>query len=77
MLQIISGSTANKLLSINESSINRVDSDKRIVEADIVGIKSEIRFLIPETMLNFAELRQAFEIALILHYFDSEYHIHI
>lgn len=39
--------------------------------------ESGMRFFISEARLAFGKLKQAFDIALILHYFDLEYYIRI
>lgn len=46
-----------------------------IVKANNKG--SEIGFVFPGARLAFAKFKKAFNITLILHYFDSEYHIWI
>lgn len=64
--------TSNKSGSAKDN-INGVGGGKMIVEANNKKSKSE--FLIPRTRLAFAELRQAFNKALILYHFDPECYI--
>lgn len=57
MLQTTSSSVTNKLISIKKKSISGIDSGKVIVEADVVGKKSEMRFFTLKARLAFAKLK--------------------
>lgn len=71
MLRTTSGLVANKLIFAD--SINEVSSNKLIIEDNSKEFKT--RFLILGAKLTFAELRQAFSLSPILHYFDLKCHI--
>lgn len=68
-MQTTSGSTANELISIKDN-INKIGSGKMIIEAN--GNGSKTGFFISRAELVFAELRQAFTLHPILHYFDPD-----
>lgn len=73
MLQITSGSTANK--SISAVKINMVGVCKIIEEPN--SKEYRMRFLTLRAMLVFAKLMHTFSIALILRHFDLKYYIWI
>lgn len=54
-----------------DGSINGIGDDKMIVEVN--GKRSKTRFFSPRTKLAFAEFRQIYSTALILHFLDLEY----
>lgn len=55
--------------------MDRVGGNKMIVEANKVGKESGTEFLISGDRLAFANLKKAFNVALILHYFDLKYYL--
>lgn len=73
ILGIIDSIAASKLLFMH--SIVEISGGKMIVEA--ISWESRTRFLILGAKLAFIKLRQAFNVALILHYFDPECPFHI
>lgn len=81
MLRAKSSSSMNELILTSEDSIKAVSGSNVVDKVSIVG-KVNIRFsefgagfLTSKARLAFAILIQAFIIASVLHYFDSEYHI--
>lgn len=55
MLQITSDLVASKSISINKSSVERVDTDKMIVKANVVGKKSKIELFTTKAKLIFVK----------------------
>lgn len=67
---------ANKQLFI-EDNIDNVNSDKEIVEVNVVGNKFGMRLFTLKTRLIFDKLMKTFSIAQILHHLNPECHIWI
>lgn len=77
------GLVASTSISTGKSSIKGVGGSTILYGVDVVD-KINLRllefgtgFFIPRARLTFAKLRQAFHIALILHYFNPDCHIRI
>lgn len=83
MLQAMSGPVMSKSKPAGKGSVKWVDGDNIINEANMIGknhtksSKSGMEFLTSRAMLAFAELRQTFNTALILHYSNPKYYIGI
>lgn len=77
ILWLTSNFIANKLIFTKKDNINRVGVGKVIMEANIINKKSKTEFFILKAREAFANLRQAFNKAPILHDFDLKWHMQI
>lgn len=75
MLKTTSNLTSYISILTHDSKGKVFDDCNVIVEADIIGNKSETEFFISGARLLSAKLRHSFSIAAMFYYFDLEYYI--